>query len=107
MRTQILAIAAMVMLAAGTATSAMALSHGAGHRGTHVRSVHAAATHASHTKRGNRLAGVRGPTSWSQDQAGYRGGFIDLGPLGMTAACGSYRSKHYCGQGYSVSGWSY
>jgi hypothetical protein len=25
----------------------------------------------------------------------------------MTAACGSYRSKHYCGQGYSVSGWSY
>ena len=107
MRKQILATAAVVMLAACTTTSAMALSHGAGHGGTHVRSVHAGATHASHTRRGNRLAGVRGSTSWGQDQAGYRGGFIDLGPLGMTAACGSYRSKHYCGQGYSVAGWSY
>ena len=90
MRQKILATAAVLTLAVG-ATSAMASSHKAGHGGRHARNSHA----------------VRSAESWRQGDTGYRGGFIDLGPLGFTAACGSYRSKHYCGQGYSVSGWTY
>jgi hypothetical protein len=79
-------------LAIGATTSAMASDHKAGHAGRHVRKLHT----------------VRGPESWRQGDTGYRGGFIDLGPLGITAACGQYHHKQgYCGQGYSVSGWSY
>jgi hypothetical protein len=91
MRKKIFAIAAIFLLtAAGVATSAMASDRKSG-RGHRVRTFHT----------------VRSAESWHQADTTYRGGFIDLGPLGITAACGSYRSKHYCGQGYSVSGWTY
>jgi hypothetical protein len=106
-RKQILSTAAVLMLAAGTTTGAMAFSHKAGGSSHHVRSIHASGVHSFGHRHRARFAGVRGSTSRRQDEAGYRGGFIDLGPLGITAACGSYRSKHYCGQGYSVSGWTY
>jgi hypothetical protein len=91
MRQRILATIAVLVLAASATTSAMASSHKAGHTGRHARNSHP----------------LRGAESWHQGDTTYRGGFIDLGPLGITAACGSYRSKHYCGQGYSVSGWTY
>ena len=87
MRKQILATAAVLVPAIGATTSTMASDRKSGHG------------RYSHT--------VRNAESWRQGDTSYRGGFIDLGPLGITAACGSYRSKHYCGQGYSVSGWTY
>jgi hypothetical protein len=91
MRQKILVTAAVLTLAVGTTTSAIAFSHKAGHAGRHARNYHT----------------VRNAESWRPGDTSYRGGFIDLGPLGITAACGSYRSKHYCSQGYSVSAWSY
>lgn len=98
MRKQILAGATALAFTAGMTTGAMAFDHKAG--GHHVRGFHAGRAHSSGAKSSNRLAGVRGPID--------RGGFIDLGPLGITAACGSYRHQHgYCGSGYSVSAWSY
>lgn len=89
MTKQILATAVVLTLAVVATTSAIASSHRGGHAGHHARHLHT----------------VRGAESWpSADRAG----FIDLGPLGFTAACGSYRTKRgYCGQGYSVSGWTY
>ncbi len=88
---KILATAVMLTLGVGATTSAMA-SHKASHAGRHARHLHTA----------------RSAESWRQGDASYRGGFVDLGPLGFTAACGSYRSKRgHCGQGYSVSAWSY
>ena len=102
---QIFATATVLVLAATAITSARASDHRAGQGGSHVRSVHVAAIHGGHRHRA-RLARVRGPENWRQDGAD-SGGFIDLGPLGFTAACGAYRSRHYCGQGYSVSGWTY
>jgi hypothetical protein len=91
MRKQISAIAMIFLLAASATANAMASSHKAGHAGRHAKNSHP----------------VRSAESWHQGDTSYRGGFIDLGPLGITAACGSYRSRHYCGQGYSVSAWSY
>jgi hypothetical protein len=65
-----------------------------------------------HVVRGGRLAGVRGPeTSYpGVGSPGYHGGFIDLGPLGMTAACGSHAQRSgYCGPSYGapIDAWSY
>jgi hypothetical protein len=100
MRKQILSSLTMLALVTGMTTGAMAFHHKAGHGGHHVRGFHAGGMHSVGAIGGNRLAGVRGPID--------RGGFIDLGPLGITAACGSYRHQHgYCGSGYSVSAWSY
>ncbi len=99
MRKQTLVSLTILAFVTGMTTGATALDRKAGHGGHHIRGFPAGGMHSSGTKPSSRLAGVRGPTD--------RGGFIDLGPLGITAACGSYRSKHYCGQGYSVSAWSY
>jgi hypothetical protein len=100
MRKQILANLTILAFVTGMMTDAMAFDHKGGHGGHHVGGFHAGGTHSSGTKRSNRLAGVRGPVD--------RGGFIDLGPLGIAAACGSYRHQRgYCGSGYSVSAWSY
>lgn len=107
MRKQILATAAVLTLAASTTTSATASDHKSGRSDHHARSIHASGTHGFGPRHRARFAGVRGSTSRGQDDAVYRGGFIDLGPLGIMAACGSYRSKHYCGQGYSISAWTY
>jgi hypothetical protein len=111
MRKQILAGVTVLAFSAGAMTSAMAFDHKAGHGGHHVGGVHAGGMHGFETRRTSRFSGVRRPESWRQNDGshgGYQGGYIDLGPLGITAACGSYRYKHgYCGPGYSVSGWTY
>jgi hypothetical protein len=98
-------------LAAGMTASAMASDQKADQSGSHVGRVHTAAfTH--HIRRSSRLVGVRGPESGypGDGSPGYHGGFIDLGPLGITAACGSYPHGYgHCGSGYgtSISAWSY
>jgi hypothetical protein len=103
---KILATAALLLLVVSTTTNATAFNYKAGHGG-HVRNLHVAGMHGGHRYRA-RHARAHGPESWHENNADVRGGFIDLGPLGITAACGSYRSKHgYCGPGYSVSAWSY
>ncbi len=98
----------VLALAAGVTTGAVASDRKAYKSGAHVGRLHSGAfgnTH--HVRRGGRLAGVRGSESWYPDGSsqGYHGGFISLGPLGITAACGSHR----CGSGYgtSISAWSY
>jgi hypothetical protein len=103
----------VLAFAAGVTASAMASDPKAGKSGSHVGSFHAAAfggTH--HVRRTSRIAGVRGPDSWypAGGSPGYHGGFIDLGPLGIAAACGSYpRGYGYCDQGYGapIHAWSY
>ena len=88
MRKQILAGATVFVFAAGLTTSAMAFDHKVGKHG------HAGRVHAG--------AGRNYDVRYNQ------GGFISLGPLGFTAACGSYPPQRgYCGQGYSISAWTY
>ena len=67
-----------------------------------------------HIRYGSRFAGVRGPEGSypASVSPAYSGGFIDLGPLGMTAACGSYANRYrsdYCGprNGAPINAWSY
>jgi hypothetical protein len=99
MRKQILANLTILAFVTGMTTGAMAFDHKAD-RASHVRHFHAGATHSFGARRGNRFAGVRATDD--------RGGFIELGPLGITAACGSYHHQHGdCGSGYSVSAWSW
>jgi hypothetical protein len=68
--------------------------------------------HSFRARGGSRFAGVRGSESsryggWSNGGSYDHGDFVDLGPLGITVACGShYHRRDYCGQGYSVSAWS-
>jgi hypothetical protein len=83
----------VLALAAGVTASAMASDQKADKGGSHVGRFHTAAfgrTH--HIRHSSRLAGVRGPENWypGGGSPGYHGGFIDLGPLGITAACGFY-----------------
>lgn len=104
MKKQILATATALALATGLTTNALAFDHKAGRNGSHVSHLHAGAMHNARARHGNRYAGVRGfessgPGGWEGDRP--HGGFIDLGPLGITAGCGLR-----CGQGYSVSAWS-
>ena len=99
----------VLALAAGVTTGAMASERKADKSGSHVGRLHPGAFGSTHhVRRSSRLAGVRGSESWHPDGSspGYRGGFIDLGPLGITTACGPSRR---CGSGYgtSVSAWSY
>ena len=117
MRKHVLAAAALA-LAAGLTTGAMAFDdrRDGGH---HVEHFRAGASGGMHDHRGSqvsRFAGVRssgsrrhgGATSYHFGGPSYRGEFIDLGPLGITTACGSYRNRPaYCGPGYSVSAWSW
>jgi hypothetical protein len=112
MRRLILA-GAVLALAAGVTAGAMASDQKADKSGGHVGRSHSAAfgrTH--HVRPSSRVAGVRGPESWypGGGSPGYHGGFIDLGPLGITAACGSYPHRYgYCGSGYGtpINAWSY
>jgi hypothetical protein len=85
---------------------AMASGQRSGKAGHHVGHFQHHVWHSS------RLAGVRGPESSYPPSAGpaYSGGFIDLGPLGMTAACGSYANRYrsdYCGprNGAPIDAW--
>jgi hypothetical protein len=103
---------AVLALAAGITASAMASDQKADKSGRHVGRFHAAALGRTHHIRRSRLAGDRGPESWYPDGAspGYQGGFIDLGPLGITSACGSTPHRYgYCGPGYgtAIDAWSY
>ena len=107
-------ILASTALAIGVMASAMASDRKAGKSGHHVGRFHAAAVgRTHHVRRSGRFAGVRGPESWypGGGSPGYTGGFIDLGPLGMTAACGFYppTSAGYCGprNGTPIDAWSY
>jgi hypothetical protein len=96
-------------LAAGAAASAPASEH---MTGQHVGRFHAATSGGTHhVGRSGRVAGVRREIGRPDGESpGYHGGFIDLGPLGVTAACGSYRRGYgYCGPSYGapVDAWSY
>jgi hypothetical protein len=111
MRTLVLA-GIVLAVAAGVTAGAMASDQKAGTSGSHVGRFHAAASgRTHHIKRSNRLAAVRGPEGWypSGGSSGYQGAFIDLGPLGMTAACGSYPPGRsgYCGptSGTPIDAW--
>ena len=99
----------VLALAAGMTTGTMASDRKADSSGSHVGRLHPGAFGGPHhVRRSNRLAGIRGSESWYPDDSsqGYHGGFISLGPLGITAACGPSRR---CGSGYgtSISAWSY
>ena len=103
MRKQILATATALTLAAGLTTSAMAFETDSSSR--HSGQFRAGAYGGMHGPRGrhiSRYAGVRGFESrrhggWNYGGPSYRGGLVDLGPLGITtAACG----HGYCGPGY-------
>jgi hypothetical protein len=106
MKTLILA-GTVLALAAGVTAGATASDLKAVKTGSHAgrfNTVASGRTH--HIRHGSRLAGVSGPESWhpAGGSPGFRGGFIDLGPLGITAACGSYPHRYgYCGPGYGTS----
>lgn len=100
MRTQILASAAVLAFAVGVTTSAMASDHRAGRSGNHVGRVHAGGMHAANIRHGSRTASEGG---WEGGNAYGYGGARSLGPLGFTFGC----VRGNCGQGYSVSAWSY
>jgi hypothetical protein len=106
MMTRLTLAGAVLALAVALAASAMASDKISGKAGHHVgRFQH-------HVRHGSQLAGVRGPEG-SYPGGGsraYNGGFIDLGPLGMTAACGSYANRYrsdYCGprEGAPIDAW--
>ena len=107
MRTLILVTTTVLVLVAGATGSARAFEHKASYASGHGGALHTVGMRRHAAKLVNRSAGVRRSAIRHEGDPDVRGGFIDLGPLGITAACGSYRSKHYCGQGYSVSGWTY
>jgi hypothetical protein len=111
MMTRLTLVGAVLALAVGLMASAMASDQKAGKSSRHVGHFHAAAFDgAHHIRHSSRLAGVRGPESWYPGSAspGYYGGFIDLGPLGIMAACGAYPRGHgYCGPpaGTPIDAW--
>ena len=111
MRKHILAGVTVLAFSAGVMSSAMAFDHKAGRGGHHIKSFRAGGMHSFEARRNTRFSGVRGFQSWRQNDrshGGYHGGYVDLGPLGIMAACGSYHYKYgTCGSGYSVSAWSY
>jgi hypothetical protein len=97
MRKQILAGVAVLAFAAGVTTGAMASDHKAG-RGSHLGRIHAGGMHGASARRGSEFASEGG---WEGGNA--YGGYRNLGPLGITFGCG----RSSCGQGYSVSAWSW
>ena len=106
MRKLVFAGAMALALAAGMTTGAVAFDEGAGISGS-VRSLHANGVHSHSFRRDSRMAGIRGYESLRHGGWGYagapHGGFVDLGPLGITAGCG----HGSCSPGYSVSAWSW
>jgi hypothetical protein len=111
MRKKILATATALTLAAGLTSSAMAFDRNAD-SGPHTRHFRAGASggmYGSRSRHLSRFAGVRGfesrrysGSAYYESGPSYRGGFVDLGPLGITTACG------YCGSGYGtpIDAWS-
>src|SRR5215467_9750940 len=104
MMTRLTLVGAVLALAVGMTAGAIA-SHQRAGKGAH---------YVGHFQHHIRHAGVRGPEG-SYPTGGspaYSGGFIDLGPLGFTAACGSYANRYrsgYCGprNGAPIDAWSY
>jgi len=97
---------AVLALAAALTTSASAFDQKPG------KGAHNVGHFQHHIPHGSRLAGVRDPEG-SYAAGGrptYNGGFVDLGPLGFTAACGSYANRYrsdYCGprDGAPIDAW--
>ena len=112
MMTRLILAGAVLALAAGVTASAMASDQNAGHNGRHVGRFHAAAVaRPHHIRRSSRFAGVPGPEAgYAGGSPPYQAGFISLGPLGITAACGSYPQRYgSCGPSYGapIDAWSY
>jgi opacity protein-like surface antigen len=108
MMTRLILASAVLALAIGMTAAAMASDRKSG------QGAHYVGYYQHHIRHGSRFAGVR----WSEGpypaggSPAYNGGFIDLGPLGMTAACGSYANRYrsdYCGprSGAPIDAWSY
>jgi hypothetical protein len=112
MMTRFALAGAVLALAIGLTAGAMASDQKSGKSGSHVGRFHSAALGGTHhIRRSSRLAGVRDPERWHPGGASpnYYGGFIDLGPLGIMAACGAYPRGHgYCGppSGTPIDAWS-
>ena len=88
MRKQILFAASVMALAAGVTTNASAFDHS--HRGRHAKHLH--------------TGEMRAAGGWKGGNAYGDSGYKNLGPLGIQFPCVPHG---YCGQGYSVSAWSY
>jgi hypothetical protein len=106
MMTRLTLVGAVLALAVGMTASAIASDQKSGKSGHHVGHFQ------HHIQHSSRLAGVRGPEGPypGDGSPAYNGGFIDLGPLGMTAACGSYANRYrsdYCGprNGAPIDAW--
>jgi hypothetical protein len=108
MMTRLMLMGAVLALALGMTAGATASHQKAG------KGAHYVGHFQQHIRHGSRFAGVRG-LEGSYPAGGrpaYNGGFIDLGPLGMTAACGFYANRYrsdYCGprNGAPIDAWSY
>jgi hypothetical protein len=106
MMTRLRLAGAVLALAVAMTAGAMAADRSSGKGGHRVGHFQHDIRHSS------RLAGVRGPEGPypGGGSPAYNGGFIDLGPLGMTAACGSYANRYrsdYCGprNGAPIDAW--
>jgi hypothetical protein len=104
--TRLTLVGAVLALAVGMTVSAMASGQKVG------KSAHYVGRFQHHIRHSSRLSGVHGPGGSYPGVGGpaYNGGFIDLGPLGMTAACGSYANRYrsdYCGprNGAPIDAW--
>jgi len=96
MMTRLALAGAALALAVAVTASAMASGHRAGRSAGHVERVHAAGFGGTHHIR-------------RSGSPAYPGGFIDLGPLGIMAACATYPRGHgYCGppSGTPIDAWS-
>ena len=113
MKWQLLTGATVLVLAAGATTSAMAYDHKSGKSAHRDGQVHArTASGIHHPGPRHRVVEARGfvgprQGGWEGGSSFGHSGIIDLGPLGFTTACGSYRHRpDYCGPGYSIEAWS-
>ena len=93
MRNRVLVMITALVLTAGVTTSAGAFDRKTGRGAGHVKRVHTSGMNAARTGYGNQFSAPP-----------YQGGYKDLGPLGVQFPCAPHG---YCGQGYSVSAWSW
>jgi hypothetical protein len=91
----------VLALSIGLTASAVASDHRVSNTRRHIGRSHHAAFDGAHHVRHSRFEAASAPTA---------GGFVSLGPLGFTAACGTYPRGHgYCGptNGAPIDAWSY
>src|SRR5579872_6967879 len=87
MRRQILGVATVLALIAGLTSNATAFDQRPG-SGSHAGRVRAGGMHSIGARHGSRFEGVRGFERWRDNgwsHGGAHSGYIDLGPLGITA----------------------